>query len=75
MIVYLTMVPLARQRHAFPFGEGAPVRTLGRMRLVRTEGLYQSQANGKAVVLLYFFRPWFFMLIPVWVHSNLIRPG
>ena len=61
--------------YAFPFGEGAPARTLGRMRLVRTEGLYQPIINGKAVVLLSFFSPWFFKCILVWVHSSLIRPG
>ena len=61
--------------YAFPFGEGAPARTLGRMRLVRTEGLYQPQINRTAVVLLYYFRPYFLKCILVWVHSSLIRPG
>ena len=43
--------------------------------MVRTEGLYQPQINRTAVVLLYFFRPYFLKCILVWVHSSLIRPG
>ena len=38
-------VPAATGRHAFPFGEGAPVRTLGRMRNVRCNYSHKIQNN------------------------------
>ena len=75
MIVYLTMVPLARQRPCLPLWGRCPSAHAGADEVGTHRRFVPAIINGKAVVLLSFFSPWFFKCTLIWVHSSLIRPG
>ena len=75
MIVYLTTVPLARQRPCLPLWGRCPSAHAGADEVGTHRRFVPAIINGKAVVLLSFFSPWFFKCTLIWVHSSLIRPG
>ena len=69
------MVAVARQRLCLPLWGRCPSAHAGADEVGTHRRFVPAIINGKAVVLLSFFSPWFFKCILIWVHSSLIRPG